>query len=155
MAAKTDRIELRHLHRTRLDEIGIKTIIERFTDLEHKVVVSFDKKLALFEGLYVFDYAKRHYIKLAVNKFCGLESKAQEYNYISSLLHELCHAQQCENLKEVFHSRAFSRAKGTTDQQTSYWYADRELEARIYADTHLKSAMEVYRNACAKVPNRY
>jgi HSP90 family molecular chaperone len=148
-------IEIRHLDRTFLQEEALLKVIKKYShNLNYNILISFDKKISGY-GLYNFDLKKKcHIIKISLTNCCfteneeRLDTNSEKYNLISTLIHELCHANQKETLGSTkFWSNKYGCAKFVKNEFLAGFYSKSEVEARIYENKHVLQAVELYNDS--------
>ena len=146
-------IIVKNLSRTCLQEKPFLRLIKKYSsNLKNSIHFSFDLRLKDLYGNYYFG-KRTHIIKISIPKCCFTEKKtkldanAQKYQLISTIIHELYHAQQKEELGPKFYSDWFSCAPGVRDPDVRSSYSRCELAARIFEDKNILKAIQYY-NTC-------
>lgn len=146
-------VDIRHLNKTCLDELAYIKLVKKYASkLKYNVLISFDSRIKDY-GNYIFDSRKKIHVITISPKICGfvgelkLDDEAARYYFISTTLHEICHARQRETLgKKEFQDLN----DDILDGEASIFYSRCEIEARTYENGNLLKAMEFY-NSCAKL----
>jgi len=147
-------VEVRYIERVSLYEEPFIRVVQEYTKkLKHNFVVVFDLRLKNF-GTHMWDADKKiHIIRLSpvlckFKKNVRLGPIAEKYRIIGSLLHEIRHAQQYEELGDKFWNKKYVKVKAITNPDVSDWYSECERDARIYEDLHIKDAIILYDSSC-------
>jgi len=145
-------IEIRNFHHTKLKyEPFAKTVKRyvRYLKLKCDIFVSFDRRLSKADGYYRYDfYSRRH--KIQLNPYTTeTEIAFVKWTLISTLLHELKHAQQIERLGFDFYtSRSFRYAQDIRRVENSEYFSECEICARAYENQHIVRAVDFYNDCC-------
>ncbi len=147
----------RHAERTTLNTDALLRIIKTYTNLLLPVVVSFDRQIN-DHGTHVAlerpNGQEYHYIRISVRMTEHLDDRSQAFDLISTLLHELQHADQWERLgPEAYEDPSFACA-GTPNARTDDFYSSREIQARTFENANLAGAMQCYEQFVAEIQNR-
>lgn len=144
------KIEIRHHERVSVDRLALEKVIKKFSKVKNNVVVSFDNRISDY-GQYFFEPKKKaHTIKISPRKNILdtngslLSSESSKYQIISTLLHEMRHAQQKESVGSVFNRFSYYFNKRIKETYFSYFFSECELDARKYEVTHINSAIKMY-----------
>jgi hypothetical protein len=150
-------ITLRHFERTSLNEQAFLKLVKKYAhNLMHDVVISFDNRISTYYGEHSYDSDKKiHFIKISPKKCTKFEKKiidahGQKYNFLSTVIHELKHASQQDQLGREFWSRQYSCAKGVKNLAAAEFYSEKEIEARIFENENVVAAVEYYDSCCKK-----
>lgn len=99
-------------------------------------------------GYYVFDVKKRtHIIRVSprLNKAkTNGDVNAEKYQLVSTVLHELRHAQQKEELGVEFWRKHYNNAADVIQPAFSDFYSECEIDARTFENANVLSAVEFY-----------
>lgn len=117
-------------------------------------------------GQYYFDTKKRtHTIRISpkknktvlensvvqnVFKVKTVDSEAEKYQLISTVLHEIKHALQKEERGIDFWNAKYSCASDIKNNSLKDFYSECEIEARTFEHTNMLNAVETYNNFLAK-----
>lgn len=147
------KVEVRHLQRTCLQDKAFKKLVKRYGKLNHKLIICFDNRVKDC-GFYWWDTNKKvHIIRISAKNNMSpygnqLEAGAQKYNLISTLLHELRHAQQKEEQGVNFWSGKYFYSKDIENLEISNFYSICEIDARAFENKNLLSAIQLYDSSC-------
>jgi Ca2+-binding EF-hand superfamily protein len=129
-------------------------MVKRYSKLEHDILIVFDKRISCF-GMHTYDHVKQlHTIRISplINvlneKGTFLDEGAEKHNIISTLLHEICHAQQREFLKQSFQRYDYHTSRDIRNPEMAEYYSKCELEARTYECENILDAVELYDSSC-------
>jgi len=148
-------ISIRHIDRTCLQEEAFIKMIKKYSNLEHDMLIVFDRRITCL-GFHFYDYTKQlHTIRISPeeNKYddnneIKLDIVAEKHNLISTFLHELCHAHQREILKKSYLRSDYRFASKIRNSETASYYSRCELEARAYACDNILKAVALYDSYC-------
>lgn len=145
-------IEIRNIEKTKFHKEALLKVIKKFSKSEKDIVLSFDNRVTSL-GYYIYNQKKRrHDIKICSKNLHFEDDMANVYELIGTILHELKHLQQQEDLgTPAFGSFKFSCNKRIKDPAASDFYSDREIEARVFEESNLKEAVEYYCKNCEDV----
>jgi len=148
-------IKIKNIDRTFLDKDSFLRLIRKYSKLTKDLDLSFDARLTSVLGNYRYDDdKKRHIIKLSLIN-CKYSNKAElskageKYNFISTLLHELKHAQQKEEMRQNFWKDKNCKNAEIQEESLSTEYSTVEIQARIHENKNILEAVEYY-NECLK-----
>jgi hypothetical protein len=85
-----------------------------------------------------------HVIRLSPLKNSCPDKNAEKYQYVTTTLHELKHAQQVEREGTAYWNKSYKMAKGIETEAFAEFFGPCELEARIYENENLTKAVELY-----------
>jgi hypothetical protein len=155
-------IEVRYIERTSLEKEPLKKTIQKFAKvLKQDILVVFDLRIKGF-GSHTWDGEdRRHIIRVSPIrcKFHQDESKGEEvrlgpaaekYRLVSTILHEIRHAQQKEKLGYKFYHEHYETVEEITNPHVSTWFSECERDARIYEDKNIEDAIDFYDSCLAK-----
>jgi hypothetical protein len=147
-------ISVRHIDRTRIQEEPFIAMVKKYSKLEHDILIVFDRRLSCF-GMHTYDHTKQlHTIRISpeINGLNSdgvpLDAGAEKHNIISTVLHEICHAQQRESLKQSFHKDDYHASRDIRNPERAEYYSRCELEARSYECDNVLEAVELYDSSC-------
>jgi len=144
-------IEVRYIERTCLKEKPYIQLIKKYiglrTDKDIKII--FDLRLKKNYGTYYYDFDKRKHIISIMPYVRHKTTQTHEmYALIGTTMHELKHLIQREELGyKKFMSSKFNRNEQIVGSDGSSWFSECEIQARIYENSKVISAVEYY-NAC-------
>lgn len=145
---------VRNIERTCLNSEAYVKLLRKFgVGIENDVVISFDLRLKNY-GSYRYNSSKKKHIILISPTECKkeedvkLSSMDETYNLISTTLHELKHAMQQEELKAALWSKKYSCAKHVRNPLMAEFYSVSEVDARVFENKSLLSAVEFYNSCC-------
>lgn len=155
------KVEVRYIDRTCLErDAYIKTVQKYANDLKYDVSIVFDKRLVNY-GTHMFIPRKKiHIIRLSPKKNKTAKKShltvetvrigcvGEKFNLIASTIHELKHAQQSEKLGEKFWDENWGYVSEIKNPEISEWYSECEIEARIYENKNIRSAVKLYDSYC-------
>ena len=120
-------------------------LVKKFSKSEKDIVLIFDNRIAS-AGVYEYNCKKkRHEIRVSSKDLEFDDPQAKVYELISTILHELKHLQQQENLgANTFESEKFAMNKCIKNPEAAAYFSDREIEARIFEEKNVLSAVEFY-----------
>jgi len=146
-------IEIRYLDRTCLTEEAFYEVVYSYIKslkIENDVRIVFDLRIIDF-GFHIWEpESNQHIIRISPTKCqqergVKLHSTSEKYRVISTLLHELKHAQQKEKLGwHKYFSEGYRNVKGIKNTTISNWYSECERDARMFEDKHIEEAVEIY-----------
>jgi hypothetical protein len=146
-------IEILGIEKSCLEYDRYFKLIKKYTaSLKQDVSISFDLRLKSIYGNHCFDYeTKKHIIKISPimcskDGDARIDEEAQKYNYIAVTIHEIKHAMQQEKLGSLYESKKFSTNKKIKHSSMSEYYSILEIEARIFEEQNVNSAVEYYNN---------
>lgn len=148
-------VEIKHLYRTCLDEkASIKLVKKYCKKFKNDITIIFDLRIKDY-GSYNFDSEKKsHIIKISPKNCCftpegaKLDFGAEKYLLISTLLHELHHANQYEKMGYKFWNSKFTCASEIENTASTEYFSQCEVEAREFENKHIIAAVAYY-NRCA------
>lgn len=142
-------IEVRNIEKTNLNKVAFLKLLKKFAKSKKDILVSFDGRLCTF-GCYSFNIEKRrHEIKISSKIFQFNDPASNVYELIGTLLHEVKHLQQKEDLgTNIFESKKFGCNKRIKDQEASEYYSPCEIEARAFEEKNIDVAVEFYYKTC-------
>ncbi len=128
--------------------------MQSFFCLQQPVIISFDKKIA--EYGYYDNRKDRHFIRVGVRYTEHLDLVCQKHEVINTLLHELYHAYQWQNVgSKTFYSKEMNAIEKCSNARINYQYCQLELEARSFADTNHRQAIQIYDGFAPKIPRKH
>ena len=144
-------IFIKYIERTSFVESVLKRVIKKYIcKTKNDVFVIFDKRCSIF-GSYAFNIKKQvHEIRLGVNKNKKLLSKKdlppsdEKYVFISTLLHEIKHLNQREEMGKDFWNKDFGLNKNIKNMELAERYSKCESEAREFEEKNVLKAVEFY-----------
>jgi hypothetical protein len=154
-------VATRYIERTSLDEAAFVKTIKKYAKLlklSHDISIVFDMRLACY-GIHCWDSSKKiHLIRISPTR-CKFQLEgespvrlgpaAEKYKILSTLLHELRHAQQKEELgHNKFYSKNYGSVKEIKNPEASTYFSECERDARIFEDTYIDEAVEYYDSSC-------
>lgn len=139
-----------YAERIKLSHCALEKISTSFFSLKHDVVVTFDKRLSDYGRYYFKD--NLHDIRIGLRNVDHLNEACQKHEIINTLLHELYHAYQYEQVgPQRWESKSYTSVKGVQHKRINYQYCQQEVEARSFADSvHLK-AVAYYERLTSKI----
>lgn len=155
-------IEVRHIDRVNLEVEPFKKVVKKYVRTDKEILIVFDKRITSF-GVHQYDSkTKKHIIRISPDKvarpagYCHncsdsfSDPSAIKYNVISTLVHELGHINQFEELGwQTYLSHKFSCQRDIKNSDWADYYSPAEQDARRYEHKHSLQAVEYY-NECAK-----
>lgn len=155
-------VKIKYINKTILILEPFIKIVEKFNLLKKDVCISFDNRLNCY-GNYLWNNKKQiHHIKISPcccsnilknDKKIELDKMSKIYNYISTTLHELKHAEQREHMGDNFFNTSFNHASKIKNSSLAEWYSRCEIEARTYENNCIHSAVEMYLRGCSRSKN--
>lgn len=140
-------ITVRHIDRTPLDEFSFIKLVKKYSKCETDILISFDKRLKSCSGTYIFNTdKKRHDIHISIPQAKFKDSGATIYSYVTTVLHEICHLRQKEELGRQFDLKRYNCVEEIKNPHVSEFYAPLEVSAREFENKHIFDAMEFYNN---------
>ena len=150
------KIKIKNIESTCLKADALKEVIVKFYSSEKDLEIVFDKRIKDSYGWYFYDEA-RHVNLIRVSPLlhqfhdCDVRkpitAETQKYTYISTILHELRHAQQRDEWGKSFYSKEYCRNKNLIDSYAAYHFTEIEIDACIYELQHVLEAVKIY-NSC-------
>jgi len=152
-------IKIRYFKRTSLEKKAFEKVIRKYAKLKYDILIVFDLRIKCF-GTHAWNDKKRcHIIRISPTKCkihidednlsgVRLGPAAEKYRIISTLLHELRHAQQKEELGSRYYNEKYDSIEEITNPQVASWYSECERDARIFEDKNIESAVELYDLSC-------
>lgn len=145
-------IEIKNIEKTKLNKKALLKVIERYSKSKKNILISFDGRLESF-GIYTYSSKKkRHEIKISTKTFQFKDAESRTYETIGTLLHEMKHLQQQEQLGSLFFmSRKFCWNDKIRSFDGSDYFSLRECEARTFEEKNVFLATEYYWKMCKGV----
>lgn len=146
-------VRIRGIEKTCLSEPALLAVISKYYKSEKKLEIVFDRRIKDSYGWFVYDSDRKlnlirispalhQYHDCDVRKPISVE--AQKYKYISTILHELRHVQQLEELGRHYYSKEYCRNSDLPDSHQAYYYTESEVDARAYELQNILAAVEIY-----------
>lgn len=138
-------IVIRNIQRTNLREYSLAKLVKKFSKSEKDISITFDARISDF-GSYIYNGEKqRHEIKISSKTFQFNDPSSKTYELIGTILHELKHVQQQEDLgTRSFFSEKFALNKCIKNEAAATYYSLCEVEARLFEEKNVLSAVEYY-----------
>ena len=146
-------IEIRNIDKTPLNKVGLIKLIRRYAKGKKDILLSFDGRISCFGDYNYNSEKKRHEIRVStkVSQF-KQDPAAKIYDLISTILHELKHLQQQEEVgTKTFYSKHFSYNTDIKLEEASDYFSVREAEARTFEEKNLLDAVNFYWKSCKDV----
>lgn len=120
--------------------------------LDNSVSVIFDNRIKVY-AVYYGCSNKTHLIRVSPNNNTILgDLNASLHVYLGTIIHELKHAIQSEQLGErAYNALNFRSAVTIKNSKYSDFYSVCEVEARLYELKHVLKAVKVYNKATDKI----
>jgi len=151
-------ITVRHIEKTCLEsEPFFKLCKKHASKLEKDLLIVFDLRIGCY-GTHWFDSKKQlHIIRISPEKcrhyrdekgvIKKLDLEAEKYNIISTVVHEIRHAQQKEEMGISYWNKKCHYAEEIRNPGYKSYYSEIEADARTYENKYVLSAVEFY-NSC-------
>ncbi len=148
-------VRIKHIDKTCLQEKPLLAVIKKHLRSEKDLDIVFDRRLRDCMGWYWYDETRRtHLIKVSpvVHEYHDfdvrkpLDNESRKYKFVSTILHELRHIQQKEELGKSYYNKNYCKNKNLTSAFPAYFYAEAELDARAYELQNISEAMEIYKS---------
>lgn len=145
-------IEIRNIEKTKLNKEAFISLVEKYSNTEKDILIFFDARISDC-GQYVYNSKKkRHEIKISPTKLMFNDAASQTYEFTATLLHELKHLQQQEELgTNTLFSKRLSCNPKIKNQEGSDYFSSREIDARIFEELKLTEATEFYWKKCNRM----
>ena len=152
-------LQVKYANRTVLNEQAIRFLVRKFFKTRRNVSISFDLRIKDY-GSYTYDsktMTHKILISPTLNQICPVTDEMYSKQYserklISTLLHEIRHAQQREKYGLVyFKSSEFAINENMPNAASAIYNAPREKDARRYEKRKIKKALKLYSQFCKKV----
>jgi hypothetical protein len=140
---------IKHLDLTSLDPTAFTKTVNKYVKLlglQIDIVISFDRRLKKINGNHIVN--KKHIIRMSVCPDGRMEPSALKFGFLTTILHELKHAQQYEEDKQKYNNKKFYSSEQVIDKVLAEWYSQCETEARAFENKHLQSAVAYYDSIC-------
>ncbi len=145
-------VKIRGIEKTCLDEGALLAVVSKHYRSDKNLEIVFDRRIKDSYGWFAYDADRKlnlirvspilhQYQDCDVRK--PISAEAQKYKYISTILHELRHTQQLDELGSYYYSKEYCRNK-LAEAHHAYYYTEREVDARTYELKHVLSAVEIY-----------
>lgn len=138
-------ITIQKIERTNLNEEALVKVIKKFSKPKKDLRLTFDARISDF-GSYTYNSKKkRHEIKISSKVFQFGALSSRPYELIGTILHELKHLQQQEDLgTNTFFSEKYTFNKCIKNEAASAYYSIGEIEARLFEEKNLLAAVDFY-----------
>ena len=144
------KIEVRHIDNTCLKEVGFIKVVKKYGRIKKDVLIVFDKRIK-YLGLHGFDAkSKKHIIRLSpiLSKIDErgniISNSAEKYNLLSTILHELRHCQQLEELRSKYWDENYGANERIKEKDISVEFSEAESDARMYENKYILEAVKLY-----------
>ena len=138
-------ITIQKIERTNLSEAALVKLIKKFSNPKKDLRLTFDARIS-DHGSYTYNIKKkRHEIKVSSRVFQFRSRSSKPYELIGTIIHELKHVQQQEDLgTNTFFSEKHFLNKCIKNEAAAAYYSTAEIEARIFEEKNLLAAVDFY-----------
>lgn len=142
-------IHVKYIERTPLNKEAYIKLVKKYAKTQLDIHICFDKRLTVSYGLYDFDSKRqRHRIQISLSQLKFHDVEGTIYSMICATLHELCHANQKEELGRSFGKKQYNCAEDIKSNNLSEFFSELEIDARTFENKNVLEAVEYYNSCC-------
>jgi len=143
-------VNIKYIERTCLKEKPFIKLIKKYAKTKSNILVVFDKRYKNYGGFSWNPKKKINEIRLGIkaNKYSNENTKlscnSEKYNFISTILHEIKHMNQREELGKKFWDKNYYTNKDLKNAHLSVEFSKCELEAKEFEAKNVLQSVKYY-----------